>query len=130
MNKELKKIWIGSFQDGEIVVYDPRLQDGRDEQRVILWSRHSGGLDRYFKDMVKPNLKGISDKELAYQVESEYKKFISNEIQAKHKEFLIKFGRPFIGVRFADDSKHRTAHCYHCKHELDSSVDLECMKCG
>lgn len=130
MSNKLKKIWIGSFQDGEIVVYDHRLQDRRDNQRVILWSRQSGRLDRYFKDVAKPNLKGLSDMKLAKKVISEYEQFISNEVQARHKEFLRKIGRPFIGVRFADDSKHRTAHCYHCKNELDNSVDLECMKCG
>lgn len=53
------------------------------------------------------------------------------KLEDKNKLFLEQQGVAFAGTRRRSDSlKSRVTHCYSCKNNLSSSVNLECIACG
>jgi hypothetical protein len=47
-----------------------------------------------------------------------------------HRRFLEQRSLPAQQVRLPSGRVRRVTHCYHCKHHLDSAVDVECAACG
>lgn len=51
-------------------------------------------------------------------------------IEERHALFLRKMGRTNHGVQAANSTKvKRVTHCYSCRNQLDSQVDIECSAC-
>ena len=71
-SKNKLKYWVGKFDDGEIVVYDPNLQTRATDQLVVLWSYETKLSRRYFKDMARQRLKRLSDIDLRNEVLQDY----------------------------------------------------------
>ena len=47
-----------------------------------------------------------------------------------HRHFLDSRGIPYQGIsEVSPEKRHRVAHCYSCKDELDNSINPECTAC-
>ncbi len=75
-NHNFEELEIFSFDDGEIVIFDPKQQERKDGLPAILWSNRSKSLRKYFMDITKPLLKELTDYEQKKEVISEYQEFL------------------------------------------------------
>ena len=143
---EQKSIWVGKFiTTGVIVVFDHAIKvEGVDNFFGYVPARD---LMRQFepnqKDAAHPIL-GKEKDDAIYKYMAWKKKHAESYIAEvmerlelkkqraiqKHKEYLIKIGKPYSGVNLETTKVHRVTHCYSCKENLDSDFHIECNACG
>jgi len=143
---EQNSIWVGKFlATGAIVVFDHAIKvEGVDNFFGYVPARD---LMRQFepnqKDAAHPVVGKEKDAAIRKYVvwKNQYaESFIESEIERleskiqraiqKHKEYLIKIGKPYTGVNLETTKVHRVTHCYSCKGNLDSDFHIECNACG
>lgn len=140
MSTKEPKLWVGQFEDGEVVVFDPQAQKRSEPDWVYLWSCETQQTDRYAKDILKKAIRSMTVADEAKSVIDRYlsirdaqRKLVQDKAVFNHREFMARLGFTYIGTRSATArSPHfvRTPWCWNCKSDLDNRIQLECQKCG
>jgi len=74
--------------------------------------------------------KNVSPSEILSAIER-IETYGDRKLERKNRLFLQMLGKKFAGTRKRDMSLPlRSTHCYSCKSGIDSSTDLECVRCG
>ena len=102
-----KDYWYGRCSAG-YVIYDPSVQAGMEEDRVLLFVIKTEIYDDYHKSSARTFFSKTKsmDVDLA---RSEIKKYHSN---------------------YGEISNHRTTHCYSCHSPINSNSNRICSECG
>jgi len=106
------------FEVGESKIYESA------DSKSNLWKTHSHVLE----DRLKSIQRLTHEKHTAEDIIRRIKQDIVNEITEKHSRFRTAKGLPPASLR-SGTGKHRITHCYSCKVDLDSEVELECSAC-
>ena len=150
-------LWIGTFiKTGAIILYDPKLQIAGHEW-VNLYSINKDGVRPFERSVVREKIRHASpaEKEQALRAYAEWEQkdngvFVAGELLEKekkekertsdltnkehqtrverHKKFLDKIGKTGE-ARFVEPCNNRATHCYSCKCNLSSNLNLECTTC-
>ena len=74
--KQDKDLWVGKFDNGEVIVFDPSLQEEMHPQYVLLWKYKTKKLGKYSKNMARPRLKRLPNDQQREKILDEYKKYM------------------------------------------------------
>lgn len=139
--------WCGTSRLGD-VVFDPDVQT--DTVTVLLYLANGKQVVKFIANEVRGMFKPQRDQQQAeltlskyrewkYFYSSRLKKVIAekpysfeakrSEVTAEHQKFLAMRDLPFRGESIDSDKPRRQTHCYECKQELDSFLDVECNVC-
>lgn len=131
------------------IVFDDSIQ--LNDESVLLFVLEENDVKKYLANEVRPMLRKETDEEKIKKLEQKYeswRKFYSSKLkrlasekpysfqevkdkaEAEHKKRLEMLGLPYKGVNLHSTKKHRATHCYACREDLDSAIDLECVACG
>jgi hypothetical protein len=132
--------WVGEFNDGEVVVFDPDAQRRDEPDWVFLWSRQSRRMERYAKDIVRNAIRKTADKLKTKAAIADYRahhreeedrgrKKLAHKAETNHRKYIERLGLAYAGTRLAP-ARTRVAWCWSCKEKIDNQVQLECKVCA
>lgn len=125
-----KKIWVGQFRTGNIVVFDSRCQRRAYSGSVILWEASSTTFDCYVAKTVKPDLETVAVSSVRNETLDQYRAFVRRLVESNHRVLFEEYELTYEGTRPARRNPQADASCFLCKSALDSWIDLACSKCG
>lgn len=135
--KNSEQLWVGEFDDGEVVVYSRGAQKASEPQWVYLWSLQTRRTEGYAKDIVKKALRKTEDANKAGAALVRYMAWVTEqriaaqeEAAQNHRQRLERLGFVYSGARKSKGKALRITHCWDCKKHLDNSIELECNSCG
>ncbi len=151
-------LWVGKPEGSKMMfVFDEQMKH-EDFAMVYLFSTNSGSMKEYERGFARHRLKTVTGSERENAISSYAKwheingcSFLQTDrararsemekraelieekkrqaIQ-KHKEFIEKLGFDYQGVQPLEAKHRRITHCYGCKADLDSKINIQCASCG
>jgi hypothetical protein len=132
-----EQLWVGEFDDGEVVVYSAGAQRVDEPEWVYLWSLQTRRTEGYAKDRVRKSIRKTEDAAKAGTALARYMAWVTEqriaaqeEAAQNHRRRLERLGLAYSGARKSTGKVLRVTHCWDCKKHLDNSIELECNSCG
>ena len=136
--------WLAQHHSHGFILFDSYDQDGLSEDSLRVFELRGKKKLILPKDSLRlETTANVSDSDFVKLVTAynEFKALHGIPVKApgydpctledRHKRFLQERGLPDNGVRQATNRlRHRVAHCWSCKGELDNFIDVECATCG
>jgi hypothetical protein len=117
------KVYLFRVGSGDVAAYSRSVKE---VLSTVKGARRGEAIEKYAKWHEK-NGTGFVERDRRQQQELVERR--RREAIEKHKAYLTKNKKHYAGITEGSTKRHRVAHCYSCKENLDSSLHIECNSC-
>jgi hypothetical protein len=129
------KLWLGRHKELDVLlVVEKRDAENKDDHYIEVFYLDDLEFVQSKRDFLKQRVENVATKAISEDLDTltkEYWEKKSQAIRNNHSAHLKRYGIASKGTKPRSKQRPvRITHCWSCKKNLDSTIDLECCSCG